>query len=220
MIELQIALDRMELERAVAIAAAVAAAVDGVEVGTSLVKRYGMAAVEAVAAAVGEQAWVLADLKTADDAEYEFGLAFDAGARAATVLGVASPATVEAATRLAAERGREAVVDLMLLGERQRADVAARTGADVVLAAHVGKDDQAAAAGPLGQLGTWARGRRLAVAGGLGVADVPALRGYDGLRLIVGSAVTRAADPAAAVAALDAARRQPDSTDPTGRNAR
>ncbi|MGC7102924.1 orotidine 5'-phosphate decarboxylase / HUMPS family protein [Amycolatopsis lurida] len=187
MIELQIALDRMELDRAVAITAAVAGTVDGVEVGTSLVKRYGMAA-------------------------YEFGLAFDAGARAATVLGVASRATVEAAGRLAAERGREVVVDLMLLDERQRADLAARTGAEAVLAAHVGKDDQAASADPVAQLGAWARGRRLAVAGGLGVADVPALRGYDGLRLIVGSAVTRAADPAAAVAELDAARRRQDST--------
>lgn len=212
MIELQIALDRIELDRAVAITAAVAGTVDGVEVGTSLVKRYGMAAVEAVAEAAGDQAWVLADLKTADDAAYEFGLAFDAGARAATVLGVASRATVEAAGRLAAERGREVVVDLMLLDERQRTDLAARTGAETVLAAHVGKDDQAAGADPVAQLGAWARGRRLAVAGGLGVADVPALRGYDGLRLIVGSAVTRAADPAAAVAELDAARRQQDST--------
>lgn len=217
MMELQVALDRMELGRAVGIAAEVAATVDGVEVGTSLITRYGMAAVEAVAEATDGRAWVLADLKTADDAVHEFGLAFDAGARAATVLGVASPATVAAAVGVAAERGREAVVDLMLLQERQCAALAARTGAEVVLAAHVGKDDQDGSADPLGRLGAWARGRRLAVAGGLGAGDVPALRGFDGLRLIVGSAVTRADDPVAAVAELDAARRQQD---PTGREAR
>ncbi|WP_199429765.1 orotidine 5'-phosphate decarboxylase / HUMPS family protein [Qaidamihabitans albus] len=207
MIELQVALDRVELGHALAVTRAVKGTADWIEVGTSLVKRYGMAAVEAVALQADGAMRVLADLKTVDDAAHEFGLAFDAGATAATVLGLASPATLATATAVAGERGGDAVVDLMLLTEGQRADVAARTGPDVVLAAHVGKDDQATGRGPLDQLGSWAEGRRLAVAGGLGPADVPALRHVGRLRLIAGSAVTRADDPRAAVAALDAARR-------------
>lgn len=208
MMDLQIALDRMELGAALAVTRAVAGTAEWVEVGTSLVKRYGMAAVEAVAREAAGTMGVLADLKTADDARYEFELAFDAGAQAATVLAMASPSTVATATTVAAEHGGDAVIDLMLLTEQQCAEVASKVGRDVVLSAHIVKDDQLSGGNPLDQFGTWAHGRRLAVAGGLGVEHVPALRGSGDLRLIVGSAVTHAADPGAAVAELDAARNQ------------
>lgn len=203
---LQVALDRIPLERAVNITAAVAPLVDWIEVGTSLIKQYGMRAVEQVGAAAAGTP-VLADLKTADDAKWEFTLAYDAGARSATVLGLAAPATIDTAVRVAAERDREVVVDLMGLDETARAALAVRLPAEVVLAAHVGKDSQGHGGGPAELLGPWAEGRRVAVAGGLGVADMPALAAVPDLRVIVGSAVTGADDPAAAVAALRAAAR-------------
>lgn len=196
----QIALDRVPLEQAVDTAVAVAPYTDWIEVGTSLIKEFGMEAVRRVVAAA-EGTPVLADLKTADDAAYEFTLAFDAGAASATVLGLASDATVDTAARVAAERSAEAVVDLMGTGEERRAALAARLPAEVVLAAHLGKDTQAAGGSPADMVGAWARGRRLAVAGGLTADDLSAFAGTDAVRVIVGSAVTRAADP------VDAARR-------------
>jgi 3-hexulose-6-phosphate synthase len=202
--ELQIALDRIPLSRARDVTATVAPHADWIEVGTSLVKRYGVAGIAAiVAAAAGTP--VLADLKTADDAAYEFALAYDAGAASATVLGLAADATLDTAVRVAEERGREVVVDLMELPGARRAALAARLPAHVVLAAHVGKDAQASGARPVDLLGPWADGRRLALAGGLTAADLPALAGRPGLRVIVGSAVTKADDPVAAVQDLRAA---------------
>ena len=50
-------------------------------------------------------------------------------------------------------------------------------------------------------------GRRLALAGGLTVADLPALADLPDLRVIVGSAVTKSDDPLAAVQELRAAAR-------------
>ncbi|HET6634619.1 MAG TPA: orotidine 5'-phosphate decarboxylase / HUMPS family protein, partial [Streptomyces sp.] len=91
-LQIQIALDRMPLGRAVDLTGRVAPCADWIEVGTSLVKEFGMSAVRAVVDAAGGVP-VLADLKTADDAAYEFTLAFDAGASSATVLGIASDAT-------------------------------------------------------------------------------------------------------------------------------
>ena len=91
----------------------------------------------------------------------------------------------------------------MNTGENRRGELAARLPGHVVLGAHVGKDSQASGEGPLAQLGSWAAGRRLAVAGGLTAADLAGLASREGaVRAIVGSAVTRAADPVAAVAAL------------------
>ena len=202
--ELQIALDRIPLSRAEEVTAAVAPHADWIEVGTSLVKRYGVDGIAAiVAAAAGTP--VLADLKTADDAAYEFALAYDAGAASATVLGLAADATLGTAVRVAEERGREVVVDLMELPPERRAALADRLPGHVVLAAHVGKDAQASGLRPVDLLGPWARGRRLALASGLTAADLPALADLPDLRVIVGSAVTKADDPSAAVEELRAA---------------
>lgn len=201
--ELQITLDRMPAATALDIVAAVAPHVDWIEVGTSMIKRDGAAFLAAVADAAGDTP-VLADLKTADDARWELTMAYDAGARSATVLGLAPAATIDTAVQVARARDRELVVDLMGLDAAGRAALAGRLPADVVLAAHVSKDVQAAGASPLAQLGPWAQGRRIAVAGGLGVADMPALAGTD-IRVIVGSAVTSRPDPLAAVQELRAA---------------
>ena len=101
---------------------------------------------------------------------------------------------------MAAERGIELMVDLMELDADGRARVAAAMPATAVLAAHVPKDAQTDDTDAAALLGDWATGRRLALAGGLGVGDVPAVARWGDVRLIVGSAVTAAADPAAAAA--------------------
>lgn len=194
--ELQIALDRLPRATALALARDLAPLADIVEVGTSLIKAHGMDLVREIVAAAGPTP-VLADLKTADDAATEFTMAFEAGARAATVLAVAHDATLEKAVRTGADYGAETVVDLMATTEERRAQLAAELPDEAVLAAHVAKDVQAAHAGPASLLGTWAAGRKLALAGGLGVDDLPALAAIPRLRVIVGTAVTGAADPRA-----------------------
>ena len=98
-------------------------------------------------------------------------------------------------------------MDLMELPPARRAVLAARLPEHVVLAAHVGKDAQASGLRPVDLLGPWADGRRLALAGGLTAADLPALADLSDVRVIVGSAVTKADDPVAAVQELRAAAR-------------
>lgn len=204
LLSLQIALDRIPLERAETITAAVSGVADWIEVGTSLIKRYGMAGVARIVAAAGDTP-VLADMKTADDARTELTMAADAGARSVTVLGLSTPATLDLAVRVAADRGIEVMVDLMALDAAGRARVAAAMPASAVLAAHVPKDAQTADTDAAALLGDWARSRRLALAGGLGVTDVPSVARWGDVRLIVGSSVTAAADPLSAAAALRSA---------------
>ena len=201
---LQVALDRIPLDRAEAITAQVSGSADWIEVGTSLIKRYGMPGVARIVAAAGGTP-VLADLKTADDARTEIAMAADAGATSVTVLGLSTPATLDLAVLVAAERDIELMVDLMALDAAGRALVAAALPRSVVLAAHVPKDAQTADTDATALLGTWAAGRRLALAGGLGVRDIPAVAHWGDVRLIVGSAVTAADDPAVAAAALRSA---------------
>jgi len=203
-VSLQVALDRIAIDRAEELTSAVRDHADWIEVGTSLVKRYGMPGVARIVAAAGGVP-VLADLKTADDARTELTMAADAGARSVTVLGLAAPATLDVAASVAAERDLELMIDLMELDAAGRARVAAAVPATAVLAAHVPKDAQTETTDPAALLGDWALGRRLALAGGLDVHDVPALARWGDVRLIVGSSVTAAADPTAAAAQLRAA---------------
>lgn len=199
--ELQVALDRVPLDRAVALASAVASRSDWVEVGTSLIKGFGQDGLRRIVAAA-DGTPVLADLKTADDVRFEFEMAFAAGAVSVTVLGLAPDATIDLAVEVTGEHDRELVVDLMGLDEPRVEELSRRLPSRAVLTPHVGKDAQASGRRVRDLLGPWSRGRRLALAGGLTAADLTALAGIPDLRVIVGSAVTKAEDPAAAVEEL------------------
>jgi 6-phospho-3-hexuloisomerase len=203
-IELQIALDRIPLDRAVDITSRVRGLADWIEVGTSLVKQHGMPGVARIVAAAGDTP-VLVDLKTADDARTEVLMAAATGARSITVLGLAGPATLTTAIAVAQDHRIEVMIDLMQLDAAGRARVAAATPAGAVLAAHVPKDAQTEHTDATALLGDWTTGRRLALAGGLGLDDVPALARWGDVRLIVGSAVTASTDPVAAARAFRAA---------------
>lgn len=193
--QLQVALDRIELDEAVGIAEVVAPYADWIEVGTSLIKRYGMRSVTEVVACAGNTP-VLADLKTADDARTEFGMAFEHGARAATVLAVAGDTTIDRCVEFTAESGGETVLDLMEVTPQRRAGLLDRLPPEVVFAAHVPKDAQQAGGGVAESLGSWARGRAIAVAGGLDEDDIARLREqFPAVRVIIGSAVTKAPSP-------------------------
>lgn len=199
--EIQVALDRIPLDRAVQLTNAIAPHTDWIEVGTSLIKHYGVTGLrEVVEAAEGTP--VMADLKTIDDAEFELTLAYDNGASSVTVLGLAPGVTHDAAVRVSGERGRELVVDLMGLSPEQIAFVVDRAPQRVVLCPHLSKDSQGSATRASELLGQWARGRKVALAGGITAKDLPSLSTFPDLRVIVGSAVTGAADPISAVRTL------------------
>jgi len=202
-VDLQVALDRLPLARAIAITELVGSRTDWVEVGTSMIKQFGQDGMREVVAAAGGTP-VLADLKTADDVRFEFEMAFAAGARSVTVLGLSPDVSIDLAVEVTAEHDRELVVDLMGLTRQRIGQLAARLPQRVRLAPHVSKDAQRASGGRRVQelLGLWSHGRRLALAGGLTAQDLPALADEPELRVIVGSAVTKAGDPAAAVEEL------------------
>lgn len=203
--QLQIAFDRMPLDRALDIVREVRDAADWIEIGTSMVKHGGVAAIARFVEAAGSTP-VLADLKTADDAAFEFGMIFDAGARAGTVLALAADASIDTAVSVAGARGGEALIDLMLTPADRAAALADRLPEHAVLLEHVGKDSGSIEGDPLAAAGPWVRSRRVAVAGGLTTEAVGRLRQYgDGIRVIVGSAITGAHDPVAAAAGFRAA---------------
>jgi 3-hexulose-6-phosphate synthase len=202
-VDIQVALDRIPLDRALALTRDLAAQADWIEVGTSLIKQFGQDGLRRIVEGAGPTP-VLADLKSVDDVRFEFELAFAAGASSVTALGLAPDVSLDLAVEVTAEHGRELVVDLMSVSADRVNRLAGSLPERAVLAAHVSKDVQGGGQRVQDLLGDWSRGRRIAVAGGLTAQDLPSFADHPDLRLIVGSAVTKAQDP---VAALEELRR-------------
>lgn len=203
---LQLALDLIDSRDAADLLREIDAAVDVVEAGTPMIKREGMDALRRLRGAA-PSLLLVADMKTMDAGAYEAELAFGAGANLTTVLGCASDATVEGALAVARDRGGKVVVDLIGVADKVgRARALEALGVDY-LGIHAGTDEQSRGADPLADLAavSAAVSTSLAVAGGITLATLPAILALRPAIVIVGSGITRAADPIAAAFAFKSA---------------
>jgi 3-hexulose-6-phosphate synthase/6-phospho-3-hexuloisomerase len=112
-VRLQVALDFVDLSRALKCAReAAAGGADLLEVGTPLLKAEGLAAVRALHAEFPHLP-IVCDAKTMDAGRAEMEIAAKAGAKIATVLGVASDATIQECVEAGRNYGISVYVDLL-----------------------------------------------------------------------------------------------------------
>ncbi|KIL41507.1 3-hexulose-6-phosphate synthase [Gordoniibacillus kamchatkensis] len=194
----QLALDRMTIPEAIEMARTVQDHVDWIEVGTSLIKEFGMDSVKAIKKAFPDKV-VVADMKTFDNAKYEFELCYQAGADVATVMGAAPLVTVETCMDTAAKYGKTVMIDLLHTSADQQAYLFRYETA--ISCMHVSKDEQEQKGHALhstfhaGELTALPDGLKLAVAGGITLQSLPNLLEMRPFVVIVGSAITKAANP-------------------------
>ncbi len=172
---------------------------DVVEVGTPVLKRFGLAAITTVSELSGGRE-VLADTKTADGGALEATMVFGAGASMMTVLAHASPATREATRTVAARQGATVVFDTILDGEFDAAVLQREnTSEPVWLALHAPSDARLAGQGGEEHIGRVAArkaaGFRISLAGGIGRANLDKVLAVEPDVIVIGSSVTGAADP-------------------------
>jgi 3-hexulose-6-phosphate synthase/6-phospho-3-hexuloisomerase len=110
---LQVALDVLELKRAVEIAGeAIAGGADWLEVGTPLIKSEGMNAIRTLKKTYKDFK-IVADMKTIDTGATEVEIAAKSGADVVIVLAVSDNSTIAEAMRAAKKYGCEIMVDVM-----------------------------------------------------------------------------------------------------------
>jgi 3-hexulose-6-phosphate synthase len=204
--KLQLALDRMTIEDAIHIAQEIRPYYDWLEVGTSLLKEFGMESLRQLRQAFPEK-FIVADIKTFDNAVYEFELCFQHGADAATVMGAAPLVTVETCRTIAANREKLCMIDLLHAPSSHLPLFFQMS--DVIVCIHVSKDqqestDHTAAASSLNAYTDYItpESPQIALAGGLTSSS---LRSFASIRpdvLIVGTGITMAADPISAAKQL------------------
>ena len=202
--KLQLALDDLTLEAAIALVARVRDHIDILEAGTPLIYGYGMEAVRALKARFPEKQ-VLADMKIMDSGAWETEEAMAAGADYVTVQGVSEDATVRNCLETAERYGREVVVDMLcvpdLPGRIRELEALGVQG----LAVHTGVDQQAAGRTPLDDLRRMtacAKKAKISVAGGIRPDTVAEYAAYRPEVVIVGGGILHAPDPVAAAAAI------------------
>ncbi len=113
--KIQLAIDRVSIERAKEISREASPYIDIIEVGTALIKDFGMASIKEIKEAFPEKI-ILADIKTIDEGDYEFRAAFNSGADIATVMGAASIDTLRACYRVAEDFKKLMMIDLLEVG--------------------------------------------------------------------------------------------------------
>ncbi len=86
--------------------------VDWIEVGTSLIKEYGIESIYKIKQAFPDKT-IVADIKTIDNAEYEFTMYYQAGADVATVMGVSPSPTIETCANVSEKWNKKMMVDLL-----------------------------------------------------------------------------------------------------------
>lgn len=202
--ELQLALDLVNIPEAINLVREVEEHIDIVEIGTPVVINEGLHAVKAVKEAFPNLK-VLADLKIMDAAGYEVMKASEAGADIITILGTAEDMSIKGAVEEAKKQGKKILVDMIavkdLAGRAKELDA---MGVDYICV-HTGYDLQAVGKNSFEDLHTIksvVKNAKTAIAGGIKLETLPeAIKEQPDL-IIVGGGITGQADKKAAAAKM------------------
>jgi 3-hexulose-6-phosphate synthase/6-phospho-3-hexuloisomerase len=204
---LQLALDHVDLSRALKAAEeGVRGGVQILEVGTPLLKAEGLSVVRALRQAYPSLP-IVCDAKTMDAGRLEVESAAKAGASIATVLGVASDSTLKECVEAGSNVGIQVLVDLLGCADPvERARFAESIGADLVNV-HCPIDEQVRGGDPFATLKAVRAAVRIqvSVAGGITARTAPIAVASGADVVIVGGAITKAKDAAAAAREIVAA---------------
>lgn len=189
--KIQLAIDRVSIEKALEYIKAVEEYVDIIEIGTSLIKDFGMVAVKTIKEAYPHKT-ILADIKVMDEGEYEFTAVYKAGADIATVMGAAALKTIAVCKKVANEMGKDYMIDLLEVGE-DKLDRIINVADDAIFCVHLPSDQQGKGLQELikNSLKQLKSIKRLAVAGGVNLDSTCLIKEAGFEIVIIGGAITR-----------------------------
>ncbi|KAF0816043.1 D-arabino-3-hexulose 6-phosphate formaldehyde-lyase [Bacillus sp. ZZV12-4809] len=199
---LQIALDRLTREECMKVLKETESFVDWIEIGTGVIKEYGMAIVRDIRESYPDKT-IVADMKTCDAGKHEAIQAFEAGADITTVMAFSANKTIEDTLKVAKQHNKRIMTDLLGVFERSRVIELHGLGVDLV-SLHFGKDMQAEGeiCTDIFSLTEGLPKLETAVAGGINLNTLPEIVEKKPNTVIVGSAITKAENPFETAAAM------------------
>ena len=193
--KLQIALDRLSKEECIRILAETNSYVDWIEVGTGVIKQYGVSIIEDIKKLYPEKILV-ADMKTCDAGKHEAKQAFEAGADITTVMAYADNQTIVDMLVVAKKHNKRVMVDLLGVKSKTHVEELKALTVDLV-SLHVGKDMQQNAQLQVDvfDLVKGIEDLEVAIAGGINLNSLDEVMAKGPNVLIVGSTITSAENP-------------------------
>ncbi|MFD1953551.1 3-hexulose-6-phosphate synthase [Paenibacillus thailandensis] len=192
--QLQLALDLVNIPEAIELVKEVEPYVDIVEIGTPIIINEGLHAVKALKEAF-PSLQVLADLKIMDAGGYEIMKAAEAGADIITVLGATDDSTIRGAVDEARKQNKKIMVDMINVKDiATRAKEIDALGVDYICV-HTGYDLQAAGKNSFEELQTIkavVKNAKTAVAGGIKLHTLQEAISAEPDLVIVGGGITGA----------------------------
>ena len=192
---LQVAIDRVSPERADEIIRLTGGYADIIEVGTSLIKDFGLAGSVGMLKDRYPEQCILADIKTCDEGEYEFREAYKAGCDIPTVMGFSSISTIKACQRVAVEYQKEYMIDLLEVSEEKLEELK-KEFPEAIFCVHLPSDNQGRGLEDLVvHMCEQLEGiKKIAVAGGVTLDTLEIMKKSGVDIVIVGGAITRGQD--------------------------
>lgn len=202
--ELQLALDLVNIPEAIALVKEVEPFIDIVEIGTPIIINEGLHAVKALKEAF-PSLQVLADLKIMDAGGYEIMKAAEAGADIITVLGATDDSTIKGAVEEAKKQNKKIMVDMINVKDiTARAKEIDSLGVDYICV-HTGYDLQAEGKNSFEELQTIkavVKNAKTAVAGGIKLHTLQEAIAASPDLVIVGGGITGAEDKGSVAAQM------------------
>nr|WP_306219785.1 3-hexulose-6-phosphate synthase [Cytobacillus sp. Bac17] len=202
-VKIQLALDRLTEQECFRIADETCENIDWIEIGTGVIKEYGMKIIREMKAAYPDKT-IVADMKTCDAGKYEAEQAFIAGADIMTVMGFSHDSTIKQALEIANTANRRIMIDLLGVQDAERVKSLYDLGADL-FCLHIGKDMQKEGAIADPDLFSLVKGLNdieVAIAGGISEKTIGELKDSIADVVIVGSAITGNQAPKEASSAI------------------
>ncbi len=200
-IKLQLALDLDSLDEALNIAREIEKYIDIIEIGTPLIKKYGIESVR-VARKAFNKAILLADMKTMDGGVFEAEIAFEAGADLTTVMACADYNTIQNVINIAKNYKKKVMVDMLgyQLGIKDfesKLVFLDYNADDIILLTHLSFDKRKNITEIMIDLKLIQEINKFkhAVAGGVDLEVIKRIIDYEPSIIVVGSSITKALDP-------------------------
>lgn len=206
--KVQLALDRLTKEECYKLLQETEPYIDWIEIGTGVIKEYGMELVREMKKAYPDKILV-ADMKTCDAGKHEAYQAFQAGADIMTVMAFSADKTIMETLEAAKGCGKRVMVDLLGVKDPERIRELQKLGVDLV-SLHYGKDMQLQKkmGTELLSLVEGITGMEVAIAGGIDKNSIASLLNSRLDTFIIGSAITQADNPAEAAEAIQKVVKQ------------
>lgn len=193
--KLQVAIDRVSLEKAENLIKVFDGLADVIEIGTSLIKDYGLLKLKELTSTKNVSK-ILGDIKTSDEGAYEFKQGFRQGFDILTVMGSASLETIEKCYEVSEESNGTMMIDLLECSDEKIKEISNFKNAIYCIHASIDREKLINPDKIVEKFKEkFPEVSRIAVAGGITLDSIPELNKYNIELVIVGSAITGAENP-------------------------